>query len=143
MEKKKKLHSIIEESNNVVSSDIEKDNTCLKASFPYIEGWRCIDEVANDVWSSNHFKLLEGDLIFSYRSNDATRFQITIVRHGNLNDFAVGMMTPGYSMLLYHVPIDYLEETLIDDLKENKVNTKTINIYKQIIGDIKNEITSN
>jgi hypothetical protein len=53
------------------------------------------------------------------------------------NNFGVGMITSGFSMLLPHVPMRYLETSLHDDLVKYKVETNIIEIYEQLILEYK------
>jgi hypothetical protein len=119
-----------------------------------IVGWDTIDDVARSVWSSVHSKLLEGDLVFAYKTGN--RYdklkQIIVVRNfewyqaGNLQpikvykDFAVGYITSGYTALLPHVPFRYISGELKDALDEWKLPKSVLGTYKAIIEDLDKEI---
>lgn len=110
-----------------------------------IVGWRNADEVAASVWSSIHSKLVEGTLVFAYKAtNDKTELvQLVVVRNlkrdafGNptslSDDYAVGMVTKGFTMLLPNVPLTYVENDVINDMKKYKVEKDTIDLYKQVV----------
>lgn len=110
-----------------------------------IVGWRNADEVAASVWSSIHSKLVEGSLVFAYKStNDKTDLvQLVAVRNikrdafGNPvnldNSYAVGMVTKGFTMLLPNVPLTYVENDVINDMKKYKLEKDLIDLYKQVI----------
>lgn len=104
-------------------------------------GWENAMSVANDLWASVHSSLLSGDLVFAYKETKGNSefSQIIIVQNKNLNpmtgelDFGVGMVTTGYTSLLPHVPYEYLEDIILEDLKKYKVDKSILEIYKQII----------
>lgn len=101
-----------------------------------IIGWESASACANDVWNSIHSSLLSGNLIFAYKShNHGTELgQIIIVQNINqYHDFAVGMMTTGFTSLLPHVPWEYLDSVVTEDLKKYKVESSIRDIFKQII----------
>lgn len=110
-----------------------------------IVGWRNADEVAASVWSSIHSKLVEGTLVFAYKStNDKTDLvQLVVVRNlkrdafGNPtsldNSYAVGMVTKGFTMLLPNVPLTYVENDVINDMKKYKLEKDLIDLYKQVV----------
>lgn len=111
-------------------------------------GWENSMSCAESIWGSIHGKLLEGDLVFAYKNtgNNSDIHQFVVVKNnytGNINDFGVGVISTGYTMLLPHVPVDYVEVELVEDLKKWKLDKTILNTYEQIIKGIKNEITSN
>lgn len=115
-------------SDPMLSEDLEKER--------YIWGWNSSFEVANDVWSSIHRSLLEGQLIFAYKSlsSNSELSQIVIVQNQD-NTFGVGAMTRGFSYLLPSVPIEYLKTEVFEDLKKYKIDSKILETYKRIIKD--------
>lgn len=124
------VNQINEIEENNIPNEIKENKS--------IWGWENSMQVANDVWSSIHNSLLEGELIFAYKSttSDSNLSQIVIVKNMN-GSFGVGMMTTGFTCLLPSVPIEYLKSEVLDDLKKYKVNNKIIETYKRIIEDIK------
>lgn len=101
-----------------------------------IIGWNNAMDCANDIWNSIHNSLLKGNLVFAYKSTDSkSEFgQIVVVQNVNqYHDFAVGVMLSTYTMLLPHVPFEYLETTVLDDFKKYKVGTNIQEIYKKVI----------
>lgn len=132
LKKKKKEYNQINSNNlNVLKKE-------------YIFGWNNLDDLAREVWNSIHCILLKGIPIFAYKDHNG--FQVVIVKNeftNQPNDFAIGMMTQGYTMLLPHIPIEYLCTCVLDDLKSNKIEKRIIEIYEHIIEDYKNEIISN
>ena len=110
-----------------------------------IVGWRNADEVAASVWSSIHSKLVEGTLVFAYKStNDKTDLvQLVVVRNikrdafGNPvnldNSYSGGMVTKGFTMLLPNVPLTYVENDVINDMKKYKLEKDLIDLYKQVV----------
>lgn len=110
-------------------------------------GWDSASDVAEELWGSIHNTLLEGNLMFAYKSvnSNSDLKQIVVVQNNDFkaNDFGVGMFTNGYSALIPHVPIDYLESEVLGDLVKYKVDKKIIETYKCIVEDKKKEITNN
>lgn len=121
-----------------------------------IIGWNSIDEVASSIWSSIHSKLLEGDLVFAYKTgNQYDRLkQIVIVRNFEwcqvsgmqpvkvYKDFAVGYITSGYTALLPHVPFRYISGEIMTSLEDWKLPKSVLGTYKAIIEDLEKEITT-
>lgn len=109
-------------------------------------GWENAQKVAEDLWSGIHSTLLQGNLMFAYKntSNNSELGQIVVVQNNNqtANDFGVGMFTNGYSALIPHVPIDYLESEVLGDLIKYKVDKKIIETYKCIVEDKKKDLTT-
>lgn len=107
-----------------------------------IVGWGDANEVASSIWSSIHSSLLSGKLVFAYKPyRESELTQLVVVRnlkddtYGRVmdKDYAVGMMTSGFSMLLPHVPLEYLENDLVNDMNKYKVDKETIETFKKFI----------
>ena len=107
-----------------------------------IVGWGDANEVASSIWSSIHSSLLSGKLVFAYKPyKESELTQLVVVRnlkndtYGRVmdKDYAVGMMTSGFSMLLPHVPFEYLDNDLVSDMKKYKVDKETIETFKKFI----------
>ena len=115
-------------------------------------GWRCINDVAAEVWGSIHSTLLNGDLVFAYKSpkeQDKLK-QIVIVRNFDLYDapspglppqkvyksYGVGYITSSYTALLPNVPYEYISGEIVDYLKEWKVDKTIINTYEAIVEEL-------
>lgn len=107
-----------------------------------IVGWGDANEVASSIWSSIHSSLLSGKLVFAYKPyKESELTQLVVVRnlkndtYGRVmdKDYAVGMMTSGFSMLLPHVPFEYLDNDLVSDMNKYKVDKETIETFKKFI----------
>lgn len=115
----------------------------------YVFGWNDEMEVAKSIWGSIHGCLLDGDLLFAYRprtKKNAKLLQIVIVKNFHLDrsgmidqkvydDYAVGYITSGYTALLPHVPLRYLEEEITNYLEDWGIEKEILNTYKAIIKD--------
>lgn len=142
----KKLSNIVSKKSEEINvsnlTSKPDDITCLRNVW----GWQDSVKCAESIWSSIHSKLLEGDLVFAYRNVgiNSDLCQFVVVKNNKIgnNDFAVGVITSGYTMLLPHVPIDYVETDLVEDLRKWKLEKSILNTYEQIIKGIKDEITS-
>jgi len=112
-------------------------------------GWGNVDECASAVWSSIHSSLLDGELIFAYKStsNKSELQQFVLVKNligktanvygqpetYNKTGYALGMITSGFSVLYPYLPEEYLLETGLDDLKKYKVPADVIKAYINLV----------
>lgn len=105
-------------------------------------GWKNAMDCANDIWCSIHSSLLSGKLVFAFketRVNSDFRQVVITQSVSDPLDFAIGMITTGYSMLLPHVPFEYLSTIVVDDFKKYKVDSNIQEIYKQVISEFNPE----
>lgn len=122
----------------------ENSDNCLseEMSEQIIFGsWRNTEAVAADLWGGVHSTLLESTPFFAYKSvkQGSDLIQVVVVSYTDaFNNFGIGMVTTGFSMLLPHVPVEYLEDVLVADLKKYKVETKIIDTFEQLITNYKN-----
>ena len=112
-------------------------------------GWNNVDECASAVWSSIHSSLLDGELIFAYKSTSGKSElqQFVLVKnllgresdgYGDLKTYkkagyALGMITSGFSVLYPYIPEKYLLETGLDELKKYKVPADVIRAYVNLV----------
>lgn len=91
-----------------------------------------------------HSTLLQGQYVFGYRNTgkDSPLVQAVVVRFDK-DIFGLGVITQGYTYLLPRVPLRYLEEEFVADLKKWKIEKEIVETFIQIINEIKNEITCN
>ena len=109
-----------------------------------VYGWENIEKAAADIYNSLHRSLLEGYPIFLYRntSQKSDLIQVVVVRNYDdqsnalIDDYGVGMITAGFTMLYPHIQKEYLETDLLSDLEKYKVEKKIIDTYKQIINKL-------
>ena len=128
----------METNNKLTLGDVERKEQL-------VIGWKSADEVASSIWGSIHSKLVEGMLVFAYRStNDKTDLvQLVVVRNlkkdafGNTtnidDDYAIGMVTKGFTMLLPRVLLSYIENDVLSDMKKYKLDSNLIDLYKQVV----------
>lgn len=121
---------------------MENNKTNQVMEDQMLVGWGDANEVASSIWSSIHSSLLDGKLVFAYKPyKESELTQLVVVRnlkddvYGRVidKDYAVGMMTSGFSMLLPHVPFEYLDNDLVSDMKKYKVDKETIETFKKFI----------
>jgi hypothetical protein len=146
MKAKKKKEKVVEEKvEQVLDNGISPAET---RKWQIVNGaWQNVDEVASALWGSIHSSLLDySGPFFAYKSTKSNTELVQLVvvmnfdRNSGLvipNDFGVGMITSGFSMLLPHIPMRYLETSLHDDLIKYKVETNIIEIYEQLILEYK------
>ena len=147
MKAKKKKEKVVEEKvEQVLDNGISPAET---RKWQIVNGaWQNVDEVASALWRSIHSSLLDcSGPFFAYKSTKSNTelVQLVVVMNFDrnsglviLNDFGVGIITSGFSMLLPHVPMRYLETSLHNDLVKYKVETNIIEIYEQLILEYKN-----
>lgn len=105
--------------------------------------WKNIEEVASDMWQSLHSVVLYGRPLFAYKSIDNNQFQLVIVCDCFLNSlgtvevkknsFTVSMIVPGFTELVPHVPLDYLEQIVKKDLIKYKLDKDILKSFDEII----------
>lgn len=109
-------------------------------------GWSDCNEAACEIFNSMHSSLLSGNFVFGYKNMggpDKSQLLQFIVVHFDTNKFGLGVVTSGYTMLLPSIPLTYLQNELVDDLKKWKLEKKILDTFIQILVDIENEIISN
>lgn len=128
---------------------MEENNNDIQYYQTVYGGWNNIDECAAAVWSSIHSSLLDGELIFAYKSTSAKSELQQFVLVKNLlgkdadiygmpknykkTGYALGMITSGFSVLYPYLPEKYLLETGLDDLKKYKVPTDVVRAYINLV----------
>jgi hypothetical protein len=140
------------EKNDEIKEE-EKMEDCSENTVGYYQtvygGWNNIDECASAVWSSIHSSLLEGELVFAYKSTSGKSElqQLVLVKnllgkeadgYGDLRTckkagYALGMITSGFSVLYPYIPEKYLLETGLEDLKKYKVPADIIKAYVNLV----------
>lgn len=135
----------MEDQNPIMNSASSKEEYTDERVNQIVWGWESVDKAAADVFASIHRTLLDGVPVFLYK-NTTTKSdlcQIVVVRNINestgelLDNYGVGMITAGFSVLYPHLPIEYLESDLLADLEKYKVDKKIINTYVNIINTLK------
>lgn len=109
-------------------------------------------QVAKILMGSIHENLLRGDLIFAYRStamsNKTSLYQVVVVnelKYGGdgiiypTSLFSISMINAGYTAYIPHMPVDYLDEVIVD-LEEGKVDKKVIDSFKSIVKNLKSKL---
>lgn len=140
MEKEKKLKKIEVPEINVeqdlkIPYQVEKDFA--------IFNFRNAQEVADTIYSSIANTLLDGNLIFAYKSTSekSELGQVVVVQfdNPNFNCFGVSIFKKSYSCIIPRVPVEYLDEVR-DELKEGKVEKTILATYDRLVEDIKNRV---
>ena len=95
-----------------------------------IYGWATEDEVAEEIYCSQFRNILEGNLVFAYKdqgnSGTIDLFVVTKTPRG----FRLGFFSKaGWSSYIPCCPQDYLETTVLEDLKKNKTEKYIIDDY--------------
>lgn len=148
MEKQTKKKRIVSHQVEQLNYNLtEEDCNCPeKVTALNCWGWKDSNEAACEIFNSLHSSLLEGAFVFGYKNTggpDKSQLLQLIVVRFDVNKFGLGVVTSGYTMLLPSIPLTYLQNELIDDLKKWKLEKKILDTFIQILVDIENEITSN
>ena len=128
---------------------MEENNNSTQFYQTVYGGWNSVDECAASVWSSIHSSLLEGELVFAYKStsNKSDLLQFVLVKNlmerkldeqGTITTckkagYALGMVTTGFSVLYPYLPSKYLLETGLDDLKKYKIPNDVLKAYINLV----------
>ena len=135
----------MEDPNPIMNNTSSEEELTDERINQIVWGWDSVDKAAAEVFASVHRTLLEGVPVFLYK-NTTTKSdlcQVVVVRNideqtGKLSDdYGMGMITAGFSVLYPHLPIEYLESDLLSDLEKYKVDKKIINTYVSIINALK------
>lgn len=137
------------EKNEIIEEERKMEENNDVQYYQTVYGWNNIDECASAVWSSIHSSLLDGELIFAYKSTSGKSElqQFVLVKnllgkssdvYGNTQNYkktgyALGMITSGFSVLYPYLPEKYLLETGLDDLKKYKVPADVIRAYINLV----------
>lgn len=141
--------AILEKNEIIEEKEKMEENNNTQFYQTVYGGWGSVDECAAAVWSSIHSSLLDGELIFAYKSTSGKSElqQFVLVKnlvgkssdvYGNIQDYkktgyALGMITSGFSVLYPYLPEKYLLETGLDDLKKYKVPADVIKAYINLV----------
>ena len=110
-----------------------------------IFGWKNAEEVATDIWNSSADILLRGDLVFAFKDSGSDIEKLVVVNNFEikpdgskvwLNNFGVYMATKTWSCVIPHVTSGYLEEIVLSDLTDHKIDKNVINNYKLILENL-------
>ena len=148
MEEKKRIRkspSPMEDPNPIMNNTSSEEEFTDERINQIVWGWDSVDKAAAEVFASIHRTLLEGVPVFLYKNTNTKSdlCQVVVVRNideqtGKLSDdYGMGMITAGFSVLYPHLPIEYLESDLLSDLEKYKVDKKIINTYVSIINALK------
>lgn len=147
MEKEKKIvngPSLKNCSENTISKEEMKNIDDMR-----IYGFEDSMSVARTLMGNIHEVLLKGELVFAYRStspsNKTSLCQVVVVNdleadeYGKIHRtglFSISTITSGYTSLLPHMPVNYLDE-VVKDLEDGKADKKVIENFKVIVEDLK------
>ena len=100
-----------------------------------IYGWASESEVASEVYDGQFRSLLQGNLVFAYKTSSNNRnikfLVVTKIQEG----FRYGLITSGWTCYYPVLSAKHLIETLTGDLKKDKIETYIIDNF---INSIKN-----
>lgn len=103
-----------------------------------IYGWRDSDSLARELSSSVFSGLLDGYLVFAYRNQKKTGTlgELIVSKRVKGPGYMVGIkpFSKGWTGFLPNVPVEYLMETSLNDLLENKTEKEIIESFIENIG---------
>lgn len=107
----------------------------LKQVYP-LNGWSCIEELADEVYSSIHSGLLMGNFVYALRCQEIPRLVIT--QRQDTGDFMVGEIFPGWTGYYPRVPYQFLFSDILEDMKKLKLPKETIDNYILVLKSYEN-----
>ena len=106
--------------------EVEKEKQPIQ-----INGWYCIEELAEEIYSSIHSELLKGNLVYALRCQEFPRLVIT--QRVDTGEFMVGEITPGWTAFYPRVPYQFLLSDVLEDMKKFKLTKETIENFLLIL----------
>ena len=119
--------------------EVKKDNIQQDINPPQvyqINGWSCVEELADEVYSSIHSGLLQGNLVYALRCQEIPRLVIT--QRIDTGDFMVGEIMPGWTAYYPRVPYQFLYSDILEDMKKLKLPKETIDNYILVLKNYEN-----
>jgi hypothetical protein len=103
--------------------------------FP-LNGWSCIEELADEIYSSTHSGLLQGNFVYALRCQEFPRLVIT--QRLDTGDFMVGQIMPGWTGYYPRVPYQFLFSDILEDMKKLKLPKETIDNFILVLKNYEN-----
>ena len=101
-----------------------------------ITGWSCIEELADEVYSSIHSGLLQGNLVYALKCQEFPRLVIT--QRLDTKDFMVGEIMPGWTAYYPRVPYKFLIDDILEEMKKLKLSKETVENFILILKNYEN-----
>ena len=101
-----------------------------------INGWSCVEELADEVYSSIHSGLLQGNLVYALRCQEIPRLVIT--QRLDTGDFMVGEIMSGWTAYYPRVPYQFLFNDILEDMRKLKLSKETIENYILVLKSYEN-----
>jgi hypothetical protein len=119
--------------------EVKKDNIQQDINPPQvyqINGWSCVEELADEVYSSIHSGLLQGNLVYALKCQEIPRLVIT--QRVDTGEFMVGEFMPGWTAYYPRVPYQFLYSDILEDMKKLKLPKETIDNYILVLKNYEN-----
>lgn len=119
--------------------EVKKDNIQQDINPPQvyqINGWSCVEELADEVYSSIHSGLLQGNLVYALKCQEIPRLVIT--QRLDTGEFMVGEFMPGWTAYYPRVPYQFLYSDILEDMKKLKLPKETIDNYILVLKNYEN-----
>lgn len=119
--------------------EVKKDNIQQDINPPQvyqINGWSCVEELADEVYSSIHSGLLQGNLVYALKCQEIPRLVIT--QRVDTGEFMVGEFMPGWTAYYPRVPYQFLYSDVLEDMKKLKLPKETIDNYILVLKNYEN-----
>ena len=101
-----------------------------------INGWSCVEELADEVYSSIHSGLLQGNLVYALKCQEIPRLVIT--QRVDTGEFMIGEIMPGWTAYYPRVPYQFLYSDILEDMKKLKLPKETIDNYILVLKNYEN-----
>ena len=119
--------------------EVKKDNIQQDINPPQvyqINGWSCVEELADEVYSSIHSGLLQGNLVYALKCQEIPRLVIT--QRVDTGEFMIGEIMPGWTAYYPRVPYQFLYSDILEDMKKLKLPKETIDNYILVLKNYEN-----
>lgn len=114
----------------------QKQEEVIQEQPNQITGWSCVEELANEVYSSTHYGLLYGNLVYALKCQEIPRLVIT--QRQDTGDFMVGEVFSGWTGYYPRVPFEFLSNDILEDMKKLKLPKETIDNYILVLKSYEN-----
>jgi hypothetical protein len=107
-----------------------------KISQEYLGREITIEELADEIYSSTHSGLLQGNFVYALRCQEFPRLVIT--QRLDTGDFMVGQVMPGWTGYYPRVPYQFLFSDILEDMKKLKLPKETIDNFILVLKNYEN-----
>ena len=101
-----------------------------------VTGWSCVEELADEVYSSIHSGLLFGNLVYALKCEEIPRLVIT--QRVDTGEFMLGEVFSGWTAYYPRIPYQALVSDVSNDMKKLKLPKETIDNFILVLKQYEN-----